>query len=263
MAVRWLSGSVAALILALSATSAARADAGTDACWQLIMQALDHSAHTPRARFTTYGERATITEDGHTLENVRASITYREDGVAYVDDERWVSPFISRNLEPGPPVLGPYGGARDMWLGLDDIPITPLPVIASVHNHPNGACRDDGSQAVDGAPAHHLYIREDRHNRVGLREIWIDPKTAEIRRVVVSGPLRFYGGADGDVAETADFTIDVGHVDGYTVVEKVWWKYEESVYSQRSILDAEYDFSDFRFSEEAPPGTIPAGTATR
>lgn len=263
MVSRWFGICAIAVAAVLGSVSSARASSdASDECWQLIMQSLDRSAHAPHARFTSYGERAKITEDGRTLENVRASITYRDDGLAYVDDERWVYPFISHYLEPGPPVLGPYGDARNMWLGLDERPPTALPIIADVHNHPNLTCRDSGIDSIDRQTLRHLFIGEEKPNRLGLRSIWIDPTTYEIRRVVVSGPLRIYGNGDF-IEQTADYTVDVQHVDGYTVVNRVWWKYEEEVFSQRTVVNAEYDFTDYRFSDVPPPGTLPAGTSTR
>ena len=263
MRLRWIRGFFVAFFGASATlTTGARAESPADACWQTIMHALDASAHAPHARFTSYGEKATITQDGHTLENVRADITYRDDGLAYVNDDRWVDPFESRSLEPGPPVLGPYGDARNMWLGLDPKSKPALPVIADVHNHPTLSCRDAGEQAIDGVSYEHLYVGEERRNRLGLRQIWIAPQSFEIRRVVVTGPLRVYG--DGELVEqTADYTVDVQRVDGYTVVDRVWWKYEQQVYSQRTVVDAEYRFLDYRFSEDPPPGTLSAGTATR
>ncbi|MDP9023937.1 MAG: hypothetical protein M3N13_01000 [Candidatus Eremiobacteraeota bacterium] len=262
MALRVLYVGVVVLVVSLAAMATARAETENDACWKIIMQALDHSAHAPHARFTSYGQRATITQDGRTLENVRANITYRDDGVAFVDDERWVYPFVSRNLEPGPPVLGPYGDARNMWLGLDERPPTALPIIANVRSHPNISCRDAGVDGIGGLPVHHLHVGDEIRNRLGLRSIWIDPATSEIRRVVVTGPLRIYGHGDW-VEQSADFTVDVRHVEGYAVVDRVWWRYEQEIFSQRTIVDAEYDFMDYRFSESPPPGTLPAGTALR
>lgn len=258
MTLRWVFGFVLAVFFALLTTPAASAN--SDTCWQMIMQALDRSARAPHARFTSYGERATIVQDGRTLENVRASITYRDDGLAYVDDDRWGTPFVSRYLEPGPPVLGPYGNARNMWLGFDDQPAAALPVIANVHNHPNLSCRDGGQATLDGQTLRHLYVGEEHPGHLGLRSIWIDPSTFEIRRVVVIGPLRIYD-ENGIEDEQADYTVDVRQVGGYTVVDRVWWKYSQEVYSQRTVVDAEYDFSDYHFSDVPPPGTLPAGTA--
>ncbi len=261
MPLRWMCGGVIAVSLLLGTALPARADAGTDACWQLIMRAMDASAHSPRARFTTYGEKATITEDGRMLENVRSNITYRDDGLAYVEDDRWGDPFQSRYLEPGPPVLGPYGNERNTWLGFDQNVPSAFPIIANVHTHPNISCRNSGVVSIDQQPLFHLYVGEGKH-RLGLHEVWINPTTFEIRRVVVVGPLRLYGNGDY-TQETANYTVDVGHVDGYVVVNRVWWKYEEQIYSQTTVMDAEYDFTDYRFSDVPPPGTLQARTNGR
>ncbi len=260
MAMRSMCGFVIAIALAFSTTAVARAD--EDSCWQMIMNALDRSAHSPHARFVSYGELEHIDEDGHTLENVHASITYRDDGLAYVNDERWEYPFVSRYLEPGPPVLGPYGDARDMWLALDSNSPTRLPVIANVHNHPRIGCRDAGAEMLGGMTVRHLLVGEEQRDRLGLRAVWIDPSSLEIKRVIVRGPLQIYG-ADSIQEKHTDYTVDIEHVDGYSVVHRVWWQYREEFYSQRSLLDAEYVFTNYHFSELPPPGTLPVEAAAR
>ncbi len=256
MALRWF-GTLVAAVVVLAPTPVARA--ADDGCWQLIDRALQHSAGSPHARFITYGEHFTVFADGIPLENIGSTIVYRDDGLAYVADERWVHPFLSRFLEPGPPVLGPYRDSRPGWLAADTM-VTALPVIAHVHAYPKETCADDGPATVDGKPFVHLTVGHELSERPGLRDIWIDPQAYDIGRVVVRGPLHFYV-RDGFKDELTDYTVDLERVAQYTVVRRVTWQYREREYSQWTDLSAEYDFRDYNFSDVPPPGTMQAELA--
>ena len=250
MGTRWL-GTLAAVATVAFATLPARAD---DACWKLIDTALKLSAGAPHSRFITYGEHTTVYADGQTLENIRATVVYRDDGVAYIDDDRWVHPFISGSLEPGPPVLGPYRD-RSAWLSFGKT-VSPFPIIAQVVAHPAESCNNVGVDSIGGKRLAHLAISYQQRESAGLRDVWIDPQAYQIERVVVRAPLRFYV-YDSIKQKLADYTVDLQRVDGYTVVNRVTWQYREYQYSQWTDFAAEYDFGDYRFSSAPPPGTLP------
>jgi hypothetical protein len=52
--------------------------------------------------------------------------------------------------------------------------------------------------------------------------LWIDTKTAEIRRVVMVGLVQLRP----LVTEATDFTLDLMHVDGYNVISHAFWDYD-------------------------------------
>jgi len=258
MALRWIGG-VTVAILALLAAPPARAD--SDSCWQMINGALRLSARSPHAHFISYGERTTIFADGHTLERISSNITYRDDGIAYVSDERWVHPFLSARVEPGPPVLGPYGDMRTAWLSLGTEP-PPLPVIADVHNPPRETCHDAGVQSIERIADEHLIVGAEHPNRVGLHEIWLDPTDLQIAKVVVRGPVLYY--VENELkTDLTNFVVDIEHIGGYSVVQRVTWQYREHIYSQWTDLAAEYDFGNYSFSEAPPPESVPAWTSLK
>jgi hypothetical protein len=256
MYLRWISG-LAALAFSLAAAPAARAD--TDSCWQLINSALKKSATTRHARFISYDEHARIVRDGSELQAFQSNITYRDDGIAYIADTRWPDPFIGNVVDPGPPVLGPYGDARAEWQALGPR-MSNLPVIASVHNYPTQSCRDLGEESLNGWRTHHLVVDEEDPTHTGLRSVWIDPKSFDVVRLIVRAPLIFYGGDSGKEAFT-DYSIDLENIDGYSVVQRVTWEYWQPVYSQLSHLAAEYDFTTYQFSN-APPKNAAALSRT-
>lgn len=248
-------GGLAAAVLFFGSTAIASAE-NVDPCWELLYQALEHSAASQHAPYISYGELIHITQDGHRYEFANANVTYRDDGVAYIDDDRWVHPFLSRSLEPGPPVLGPYGPNRDTWLSFDDsTSITQLPVIASTRNYRN-ECVDQGDETVDGRATAHLIIPDAPDDRPALKAIWIDRKTFAIRRAVVSQWLTFlydYSGKRGQ--RLVDYTIAVEDINGYSVIHQVNWEYTYRVYSQFSTISAEYTFNGFHFDNKPPIGT--------
>lgn len=254
MALRYFGVFVATVVGLAVSRPALAAD---NACWQLIDSALQRSAHSPHSKFISYGERITVYADGHTLQNIGSSVVYRDDGIAYITDDRWVHPFFSAAPEPGPPVLGPYWKDRTAWLDFGDVR-APYPVIADVHAFPRESCSYAGMDAIDGQRLEHLVVghEQQQHKHAGLREIWIDPLFYDIVRVVVRGPLRLYV-KDEIKEDLADYRVDVERVGRFTVVKRVTWQYREREYGQWTDLSAEYDFRDYSFFEVAPPGTFP------
>ena len=251
-----LVGGVAAAILFLSCT-AARAGATNDACWQLLYRALETSAAAPHAPYIQYAEAINITQDGQYYERARASVVYREDGLAYVDDTRWVHPFVSTALEPGPPLLGPYGTHRDSWLSLMTTNDLTLPVIADTHNVPMQRCVDRGDETIGPSAVAHLVLPDGGRDRPGLKEIWLDRSSFAIRRAIVSQYLSFLTDYDGTMrSKLVDYTIHVQQVNGYNVLRQLNWKYSYRSYEQWSTIDAEYTFSDFRFDTKPPVATM-------
>jgi len=242
-----LCGALAAASI-LASTAVAHAD---DACWQLVYAAIEHDAAAPHAPYITYSELVNIQEDGYRYERTTANITYRDDGQASIDDERWSHPFVSNLLDPGPPVLGPYGSRRADWLASAASDYA-LPLIADVHSEQKRECLDRGDDVVNGVEAAHLVLTNPPADRQALKEIWVDRRSHAIARVVVAEYLKVFTVQWNEERALTDYTIDMESVDGHDVVERVTWSYVFHVYDQTSRLEAEYDFSNYRFAA-APP----------
>jgi hypothetical protein len=237
---------VASLIL--GTTAVAHAD---DACWQLLYAAIERDAAAPHAPYITYNELVDIREDGFRYERTTANITYRDDGQASIDDDRWSHPFVSNMLDPGPPVLGPYGSRRADWLSAAATAYA-LPLIADVHSQQDRQCIDRGNESVNGVSVAHLVLSNAPPGRQALKEIWIDRQSHAIARVVVAEYLKVFTAGWNLEKALTDFSIDMESVDGHDVVQRVTWQYVFHVYDQTSLLAAEYDFSNYRF-DQAPP----------
>ena len=245
-----LSGAIAA-VLVLGSTAVARPD---DACWQLLYSAIEREAAAPHAAYISYNELVDIREDGFRYERTTANITYRDDGQASIDDDRWSHPFVSNLLDPGPPVLGPYGDHRADWLA-SAASAYALPLIADVHNQTR-QCLDHGDQFVNGVNAAHLVVPNAPTDRQALKEIWIDRHTHAITRVIVAEYLKVLTMTWTQKKALTDFSIDIENIDGHDVVQRVTWLYTFHVYDQTSQLAAEYDFMNYRFEQAAPPGSL-------
>jgi len=232
--------------------AAARAD---DACWQLVFSAIRHEAALPHAAYISYSETLSIFADELPLERADADITYRDDGLASVDDDRWARPYLSTILDPGPPVLGPYGESRESWLQTL-VPDATLPLIADVHNRPLARCANHDSQIIDGVAFEHVVLPDAPADKQALKALWIDPKTLAIARLVVSGYLDFYDTTDMVGHVLTDYTLDMQETGGYTVLRRATWTYVLHVYDQSSNLHGEYDFGNYQFTAAPPPGTL-------
>lgn len=257
MLIRSIGGPAAFLFLCCAAGVRA---ATLDPCWQLLYKAMEHSAAAAHAPYISYAESIRITQDGRRYERANATVTYRDDGLAYIDDDRWVHPFVSTVLEPGPPVLGPYGSERTSWLSFQQVTDAPIPVIAETRNY-RRACIDQGDEMVDGSRSAHLVVADAPEDRPALKAIWVDRSTFEVRRAVVSQWLTFlydYSGKKGQ--QLVDYTIAVEEINGYSVIKQVNWEYTYRVFSQYSTISAEYNFDGFHFDSQPPVGTLFATT---
>lgn len=249
---RWLLCGAVTAALILGSTVPARPD---DACWQLLYAAIERGAAAPHAPYISYSELVNIQNDGHRYERASANITYRDDGLASIDDDRWVHPFVSDLLEPGPPVLGPYGNRRDDWLAVATREYA-LPLIANVHNPSTRQCNITGNDIVNGVATAHIMLPDAPNSRPALKEIWIDRHSLAIARLIAAEYLNVYTTEWNLEHPLANFAIDMESVDGYSVVRRVTWTYSFKVYDQDSTLDAEYDFTNYGFNAAPPPGTL-------
>jgi hypothetical protein len=243
---------VLAIIVAASLLRPVVATAN-DACWQLVYAALRRDASAPQAAYIRYSETVNIFADGSRLERANAEITYSDNGAAYVDDDRWARPFVSRLLEPGPPVLGPYGESRARWIPLD-IANSGMPTIADVGTTQARTCADKGDQTIDGVRYAHLVLGPAQRPGPALKEIWIDRYATTIGKLLVSGYLDFES-ADASVQQQlVDYAVEVQEVDGFRVLRHAAWSYVVRAFGQISHLSGDYEFGNYSFANEPPPG---------
>ncbi len=250
MSTRSIGGLAAAAVLFALCAAAARGD---DGCWRLLYATVQRNATDAPAPFVSYTESLHLEEDGRSIEYANLNVTYRDDGVAYVDDSRFAHPFVSAILDPGPPVLGPYGGRRETWLTFGSEEAT-LPVIADTHTQHRARCNDLGDDSIDGASYAHLAFPDARTDRPALKEVWIDRRSLTVRRAVVSEYLNFYF-FDGDMTQRlTDYTLEIARLDGHDVLRQVNWRYTFWQYGQGTNLQEEYKFGAYRFDSDPPAG---------
>lgn len=225
----------------------ARAD---DACWQLVHKAILKSALSERSPYVSYSEVEDISTDGNRLARSSALITYRNDGLAYVDDDRWAHPWIGFLLDPGPPVLGPYGDRRRSWLELADHS-EPMTVIGTAHNAPRDQCNDLGDEIWNGQKLAHLVFPNARVDRPVLNAIWLDRATLRVAHAVTRDWLSFWT-SEGTSAGLVTYQIDVERIDGYDVLSRVTWEHHFQWYSQVTTMKGEYVFGNYKFASTPP-----------
>ena len=240
---RWVSGVVLATTTLLASTTGARAD---DACWHLVLGAIAHEAAASHPSYIAYSENVDISSGGRPFIYYDTDIVYRIDGVAYIEDGRFARAFVSDELEPGPPVLGPYGSARNGWLP-EELRGGRLQTIASVENVPHLRCNDEGDETIDGERYAHLVVGVADERRPALKEIWVDRQSLWIPRLIVSGYLLHYQSYSVERG-LADYQVEMQNVAGFAVVRTVRWSSYVRWYHETAKLDGVYTFGNYHFT---------------
>ncbi|MGB6985003.1 MAG: hypothetical protein WBD74_03380 [Candidatus Aquilonibacter sp.] len=218
----------------------------SDACWHLVFAAIRHDAAAPHPQYISYSENVGITADDRPYFKNDVDVVYRDDGISYVDDTRWSKPFVSDQLEPGPPVLGPYDKARYGWLP-QELLGGRLQTIASVESVPKLPCTDEGDETIDSVRYAHLVLGVADKSLPALKQIWIDRQSLWIPRLIVSGVLLRQNYAVFGHG-LADYQVDMQNLGGYAVVRTVRWTSRVRWYDMTTKLDAVYTFSNYRFT---------------
>jgi hypothetical protein len=216
-------------------------------CWDIFDAALRHSASANHPPFVTYTERMAVTMDREPLFASDATIDYRDDGVARVWDERFdYQPFVTREEEPGPPEIGPYANRRAMWL-----PQVPeLRVIAHVRANGKVSCTISDRETYKAHDTYHLTFGGGDASQPSLQDLWVDARSHDIWKLIVSGPVMFSDGERGD--GLAVFQVELGYTGPYLLVNHVVWTYRRREYSQYSDYFGEYTFSNYAFPAKLP-----------
>ncbi|HET9095514.1 MAG TPA: hypothetical protein VFN37_02535 [Candidatus Baltobacteraceae bacterium] len=221
----------------------------TPSCWDIYDKALTHSAASAHPPYITYDERISITDDDESLLRSAAHIDYRDDGMARVADERFdYAPILTREVEPGPPELGPYGPGRSMWLA----PPPGVPTIAVLRARGMVRCANEGMERLKSREVYHLAFRGANPARAHLDDLWIDAHSYDIWRLRVTGPVALLASANSSIG-LGKYDVEMAYQGPYLVVDHVVWSYRERIYSQYADYTGEYTFSDFAFPRELPP----------
>lgn len=227
---------------------------GAAPCWNIFDSALRHSALAEHPPYVSYDERIHVTQDDQRLVQSVAHVDYRDDGVARVRDERFdFAPILTREAEPGPPELGPYGSERSAWLPQLQL----FPTIADVRAQGDMACTNMGEETYKGHTTYHLQFSEKQLNRPSLKDMWVDTRTQDIWKLIVSGYVHF-ADEPGAPPALADFQVELGYAGPYLVVNHVVWQYQRREYSQTSDYFGEYTLSGYRFPLSMPPSYFAA-----
>ncbi|HVS47034.1 MAG TPA: hypothetical protein VMS32_10285 [Verrucomicrobiae bacterium] len=217
---------------------------GQQPCWSIYDSALTHRVTEAQPAYVTYDERIALTDDDFPILNSVAQIAYRSDGLARVDDLRFSGfSYVTNHVEPGPPLLGPYGDQRDAWLPSAD---PPFPIIENVHSHGGATCSNLGIEQYHGHTTYHLQLTASDPNRPSVKALWIDTGSQEVWKVIASGRLLFVA-AQTNVRPLADFEVELAQEGPYVVVNHVTWSYNLRVYSQYENFFGEYYMSDFAY----------------
>ena len=214
--------------------AAAAALLSVSSCWNAYDAALRHSAQAAHPQFVSYDESARLDGGAQRVVRERAHIDYRDDGTALVlDDRAGPSPIVTRNVDPGPPVLGPYGRARAAWMSPDLWP--PIRTAANSGGTDGEICTMAPSVSIEGARAYHLLFYR-RKQSVGLDELWVDAHTFQIRRVILTGLVLFGASI---TAKPTNYDISVSRSGPYNVVSHVVWSL--------GGYTGDYTFANFSF----------------
>lgn len=217
-------------------------------CWSLYDAALAHSAAASHPAYVTYNERISITMDGARVLYSLANIDYRDDGLARVWDERFdYHPYVTRSTEPGPPVIGPYGEARLMWLPS----AAGLPVIAQVRSSGDVRCTIVGEETYKTHDTYHLTFTGAPDDKPHLKDLWVDRTSHDVWKLIVSGPV-LIADDDGRVSGLADYEVELGYSGAHLVVNHIVWSYRLRRYSQYVDYFGEYVFDGFAFPQTLP-----------
>ncbi len=240
----WLLG----LAICLCPALPARADSLPD-CWALTIKALQHRAASPHPPYIGYNEYGSISEDERPLLQTNPSVLYRDDGVLRVTDNGFS--YLTRLADPGPPELGPYGNRRSIWLPVENAADQSLPLIGSVRARSPLGCVNNGIESYKDHTTYRVSFASPDRNRPSLRQLWIDERSSEIWKVIVSSPIPVGLGPDQKDA-LANFEIELAKMGDYVVVNHITWKYSLHAFAQTSNFFGEYYYTAFTYPKEVP-----------
>jgi len=145
-----------------------------------------------------------------------------------------------------------------MWLPLQQADSSSLPLIGSVRskNSSGLTCSNDGFDRYKEHDTYRLTFTTTSPDKPALKALWIDTRTSEIWKVILSGYLPISLSEDQKKTLLADFEIELIQRGPYLVVDHVTWKYRYHQYDQYSNLFGEYYYTGFEFPSRLPPSVF-------
>jgi hypothetical protein len=163
-------------------------------------------------------------------------------------------PAFNEDRDPGPPTADVFEPAPARPHPVTEVPTpepryTALPVIGGVRALIENDYRVDSLKA-EGDQLHlRIYpIRDVDRNR--LREVFVDAKTLELRRLVATDKLYYGLKGEGGIFPLT-YTITMGNVQGYPVVTNIHGVAGGGYHDDGQEVD-------FRFTDIAFPQSLPA-----
>lgn len=171
---------------------------------------------------------------------------FRDD---YYGDLEFQRPAFNEARDPGPPTADLFEPAPVRQHGVDFVP-TPEPsgapkTIAAVTSYGEFDYRVTKVH-VEGDMLHVSVSPRREPNRNRLREIYVDRKTLELKKVVATDQLFVQQGPTYPVI----FTIDLSMYRGIPVVTHIHGDVDKSYVGDGEQVD--YDFTDIRFPRHLP-----------
>lgn len=241
---------VLSIVLAVCACMAPARAAGD--CWSIIYGAIRHRAQAQHPPFILYDQRSQVSQDGATLWRTSEEIAYRDDGVARIVDERFARiPYVTRQTDPGPPVLGPYGDRRQNWLQIDTTD-PHVPLIGQVRTASSLQCQLVGDERYRGYETYHLRISGGDPTKPLLREAWVDRNSADFWKITVSSDFPQAAGFNAPAHSVVLYEIELSQTGPYILVDHITWKCVVHEFSQWSNVFGEYYLSNFSFPPSVP-----------
>ncbi len=259
---------LAAVFAAAVAPSAAAPAAGPTPTPQRMLGLIraQYRSHRPPPAYETYtlvrSQKATngypdstgsYTVHVWVRNNDRAALTrmvFRDEARGPLTFDR---PAFNEARDPGPPTADVFEPAPARPHPVSEVPTpephyTPLPVIGGVRTIIESDYRVD-ALATEGDQLHLTIfpIRDVERNR--LREIYVDAKTLELRKLIATDKLFVNNGKSGIYPVT--FTITMGTVQGVPVVTNLHGVVGGGYNDDGQIVD-------FQFNEITFPASLPA-----
>ncbi|MDQ2663934.1 MAG: hypothetical protein M3Y18_07875 [Candidatus Eremiobacteraeota bacterium] len=171
---------------------------------------------------------------------------YHDD---YFGDLEFQRPAFNEARDPGPPTADLFEPAPVHAHGVDFVPTPepagPLKTITSVTSYGEFDYRVTKVQ-TEGDLLHLTVAPRREPDRNRLRELYVDKKTLELKKVVATDKLFVQQGPTYPVI----FTVDLEMLKGIPVVTHIHGDVDKSYVGDGEVVD--YDFRDIRFPKHLP-----------
>jgi hypothetical protein len=265
--IRWLTLALVALLVQAQAPSPEPEPSESPTPQRLLgLIRAEFRAHRPPPAYVTYTlNRAQKTNQGYpdlvntytyhvwtrTLDRASMQRKVFRDNFEYPPE--FQRPAFNEDRDPGPPTADLFEPAPAKPRPVTFVP-TPEPtfppgvVIGRISTFVESDYRVTSVQ-TEGKDLHVTLapIRDPDRNR--LRELWVDPVTYELHKLVATDKLFITGGRRPDVYSVL-FTVVLGKIDGHLVVTDIHGVVGDDYEGDGKLVD--YTFRDIKFPTALP-----------